>query len=365
MNRAVQHLTVFASETPAPEPVLGEVVTLAMEGDSAPEWLHLLPVGDLTKHFSNGKRRYRLESLEDARRVIEASMAGGRDLLLDFDHQTEYAARPGVGGQAPAAGWITELDIRDDGIWGRVNWTPRGAEAVAAREYRFVSPVFKLNQAGRVQLLMRASLVNSPAFTELKAVASLHEGAPMDKLKEIAKALGLDEDADAEAVIAAIGSLKTAAGVATIVAKAFGLDEDAEPEAIAAAAAQAKDGGDVDPARYVPRTEFDALTDRVKQLQEDASTTGATAAVEAAIASGKLAPASKDWGLAYAAKDPDGFAQFVDKAPAILKPGTSMAATPKPEAGEDGLTDDQRAVAASLGVSAEDYAKTLGVKKDD
>jgi hypothetical protein len=112
--------------------------------------------------------------LTDAAAVITASLAGGRDLVIDYDHQSEYSARPGVGGTAPAAGWITQLEHREDGIWGQVTWTEAGAAAVAAREYRYLSPVFQFDAAGQAKRLLRAGLTNTPALN-LTAVAA--EGA--------------------------------------------------------------------------------------------------------------------------------------------------------------------------------------------
>ncbi|RWE48621.1 MAG: hypothetical protein EOS24_34125, partial [Mesorhizobium sp.] len=68
--------------------------------------------------------------------------AGSTDLAIDYDHQTVFGAIPGVGGKAPAAGWIKELQARDDGIFGRVEWTAAASAAIKAGEYRYLSPVF-------------------------------------------------------------------------------------------------------------------------------------------------------------------------------------------------------------------------------
>ena len=75
--------------------------------------------------------------------------------------------RPGVGGTAKAAGWIKAMELRDDGIWGQIEWTESGAAAVAGKEYRYLSPVFTFDKSGQVKRLLRASLINNPALTDL------------------------------------------------------------------------------------------------------------------------------------------------------------------------------------------------------
>src|SRR3546814_1790477 len=76
------------------------------------------------------------------------------------------------GGRAPASGWIKELQKRDDGIYGRIEWTAAARQALAAGEYRYISPVFNHDKiGGRVRAILRAGLTNTPAL-ELAAVAS-------------------------------------------------------------------------------------------------------------------------------------------------------------------------------------------------
>ena len=43
-----------------------------------------------------------------------------------------------------AAGWFKGLELRENGdeLWGEVEWTPKAAEAIRNKEYRFVSPSF-------------------------------------------------------------------------------------------------------------------------------------------------------------------------------------------------------------------------------
>lgn len=64
----------------------------------------------------------------------------GRQLQLpvDYEHQTLKDV------QAPAAGWIKELLLKRDGIYGIVDWTTRATEYLKNREYRYCSPVIEI-----------------------------------------------------------------------------------------------------------------------------------------------------------------------------------------------------------------------------
>jgi phage I-like protein len=90
--------------------------------------------------------------------MIARHMTAG--LPLDFDHATDFAAPEGR--QAPAAGWIKQVRAVNGAIQGRIEWTPKGKDAVEAHEYRYVSPVFEYDDEGCVVRLLRAALTNNP-----------------------------------------------------------------------------------------------------------------------------------------------------------------------------------------------------------
>src|SRR5260370_5636764 len=80
------------------------------------------------------------------------------------------AARIGAA-TSPAAGWIKQVRAVNGAIQGRIEWTPKGKDAVEAHEYRYVSPVFEYDDEGRVVRLLRAALTNNPNLN-LPAIAS-------------------------------------------------------------------------------------------------------------------------------------------------------------------------------------------------
>lgn len=104
----------------------GESCAVELAGD-VPEWIQLMPLGEIRTRGSDTRGPWKLS---DPAAVIKASQAMLDKLPIDYDHQTDYAQA--TGNAAPAAGWIGELQVRDDGIYAHVEWTEKGAAAIAA-----------------------------------------------------------------------------------------------------------------------------------------------------------------------------------------------------------------------------------------
>lgn len=111
--------------------ILDRALPAGPSDKGAPEWVHLLPTG-----FMKG-RDGRSYDLADPGGLILAFQANGIDLPVDFEHQNDKPEAR-LKGPVPAAGWIKELQIREGGIWGRVEWTASAAEMIGAREYRYL-----------------------------------------------------------------------------------------------------------------------------------------------------------------------------------------------------------------------------------
>jgi phage I-like protein len=351
-------------------------------GGEPPEWVHLLPSGTFTTNDGRGPFH-----LRDAETLLRA--AGGRDLVLDFEHQTDNAPRNGQ--PAPAAGWIKELAARADGIWGRVEWTERAAGMIRDKEYRFLSPVFQFSRATKaVTRLLRAALTNNPALEDLTALArkendmdliaklreillleaDADEDAVIARLKEreadhslagdsfssIRKALGLKGDTKAADVVAAVEAAAGDAAIAKATREALALPDDADAKAVETALAKKGDGGTKDSGTSVSREEFDKVNRQLGEVLGAQATERATAKVEAAVKEGKIVPAQREWAIGFAAKDPDGFNAFVSKQPVVLAPGAAGAAAPAKKGAA--LSDDEKAVCRAMGLDEAAFRKT-------
>lgn len=312
----------------------------------------LLPMGDIL--LRDGRGPYRLRDRAHAEQVIAATRTflGTLDFNFDYDHQVKAAAE-GKGGQAKAAGWIKPdtLSVEDDGIWGDVDWTAAAAAAIAAREYRYVSPYFVAlppAKGGDVIHMKNAALVNIGAIDLPAVAAGLSEEDENMDLTAIAAALGLAATATVEEIAAAITELKKPSTSA--IAIAAGLAETAGVEEIAATVAQMK--ANPDPAKFVPIDQVTSLTSQLGTLNDER----AEREVAAAVQSGKLAPAMKPWGLSLFKNDEQAWRDYVGNAPVIVAAGLH---TPKgdPKTKFTELTVDEIAACEMTGVSHEDFLK--------
>jgi phage I-like protein len=300
-----------------------------------PEWVHLIPAGTFSGR--DGRGPFTL----DAQAVLDAFASHGADLPIDYDHQSLTADEKA--GPVPAAGWIKELQAREDGIWARVEWTPRAADLLAHKEYRYLSPVFRYQaKDGRVVALSGAGLTHNPNLY-LQAAASRKESHAVDELLErLIYMLNLPVTATPDEVAAELAKLidrlKTAEAAAANAAEEL-------------AAAQAREP---DPAQYVPVSLHKQVADQLAALQADLARREAEAAVEAAMSSRKVSPGMRDWALDYASRDLEGFKAFAAAAPEIVTEGAHRRAE---SAHGAMLTDEDRLAAKLLGMTDEAFAK--------
>jgi phage I-like protein len=344
-----------ASILNAPPIALSAVDATPVDGATG-NWIKLMPAGTFSGRTGRGPfiagDRAGLAGIVSRTR----KRAGATDLVVDYDHQTVFSAVPGVGGRAPAAGWIKELDARPDGIWGRVEWTPAAADAIRAGEYRYISPAFSAATptGGKVSLLVSAGLTNVPDLDLAPIAASaFHPEETETDMKSIAKALGLPEEATEAEILAAMSALvsfKDALVAASGVAK----PEDAV--AVITTMRTASTAG-VDPAKFVPIEQVTAMQADIKALQASTASASAEADVSKAIADGKIMPALKEWALDLHKSNIAAFNAYIDKSP-ILTASQRIATTAAPAVIEPVLDDADLLVMSQLGLSKEQMLKS-------
>ena len=172
------------STVAAAQPVRGTAacaVALAIaEGDTGSfEWVELIPGGKFSAVDGRGPF-----TNEDPNKIIRASVARMPQvgLVVDYDHSTDLSAPEGR--PSPAGGWIKGFRVGDRGaIFARIEWTPRAADLLKNKEYRYISPVFEHSKDNEVECILRAALTNNPALIELPALASARTNS-MDKAHE-------------------------------------------------------------------------------------------------------------------------------------------------------------------------------------
>lgn len=300
-------------------------------GEDAPEWIHLLPAGKVTT--SDGRGPYTIASMSA---LASASLKPGQKLVLDECHSSDLAWK--VSGSAPARGWIVALEARADGLWGQVEWTPTGRQLLAEKAYAGISPVITHDKAGRVQLLLRASLTNTPNLQGLTALHS--EDNTMDWKAMLIELLGLDSAADDAAIEAALkGKMTTVAPQSA--------DLLTHPAVVAL------------------QSEITSLTGQLNTLTEGQARQAAEAFVDGAIAEGRagLKPVRDDY-VALHMSDSDKAEKLIGAMPKITG---SLVQGDLPAATDGELTAEDRQVMSLFNLNEEEYRAqqaALGLKKE-
>ena len=335
-------------------------------GAKAPEWVHLLPIagGDIQTGDDRGPYH-----VADAANLIALSFANTERLPIDENHSTDLAAPRGD--PAPARGWIVAMEARTDGIWGKVEWTEDGAELVAGRAYRGISPVVLHSEEMEVLTILRASLTNNPNLRGLTALHQQQENN-MDWMKFLAGLLNLGADATEDQVKAALkaelsekadgkgkgdGAGKALQSQLTEIGVALGVNQGADAAAILDAAKAAADGTpDVIKAL---QSENASLATKVGALSDGIAKNAATAFVDGEIKRGRAGVKPlRDHYIAMHMKDAGRVEKEIGSLP-VLGPSNTLVTPPDTKDGTVALNAEQSAVAKMLGQDPEDYAKTL------
>jgi phage I-like protein len=348
--------------------VSDKIVTVAAAATEVPvdgatplRHIKILPIGEI--RLRDGRGPYRIRDRAHAEQVVAATRQwlGTLDFNFDYNHG-EVAAAKQNGATSEASGWTkpADLTVEDDGIYADVDWTVDASAAIAAKKYRYLSPLFVARppaDGGDVIHLKNAALVNIGAIDLPAVAAGLSEENDQMDLAALLALLGLKPDASPEVIAAAVTEMKTKATAApstSSIAIAAGLADSATVEEIAAAVTTIKAAGAPDPTKFVPIEQLQSVTTQLNVLATDR----AEREVAAAIECGKLAPAAKPWGLEYFQKDEAGFKKWLGVAPVVVAAGAVVDEV-KPGAKRTSLTADEVAACDMTGTSQDDYLKML------
>jgi phage I-like protein len=353
------------------------ICKIVLSNDEPPEWLELIPAGDYLETLDG--REYSNANPEG---IVKLFNEDPRDVVVDYEHASEKKAP--FGDEAPASGWIDQLEVRDGAVWAHLKWTKRGHHMLSEKEYRYISPAFDYSTESLViKRLVSAGLTNQPAF-HLQVMAARdqqnmdHTGHDRpDKLedtmlKELLALLGLSENATEDEAKAAIGKIKAdgvegASKIEGLETKVTELEGEVATARSDLKTAQEK----VQPItldKFVPRGDYDIAVARADKAEAELAEQSKTehqdkvdTAIAAAMKAGKIAPASEEYHRANCstAEGLAGFEAYVDKA-AVIVPKSDLD-DKKPETGDGAkngeLTKEQLAIARACNISAEDFKK--------
>jgi len=157
----------------------GDDFVLASDG-----WVHVTPCGEFP-HAGAGVVQVIDRAACDAMaaefnsRKADTNFPG---VLVDFDHFSLDTSQ-----SSEAAGWITELESRDTGLWARVRWSDAGIAAVQGGRFRLMSPVFlppsQCEDLGggriRPRELVSVALTNEPNIKGGRPLANRQEASSL------------------------------------------------------------------------------------------------------------------------------------------------------------------------------------------
>jgi phage I-like protein len=335
--------------------------------------VQLLPAGEFAARDGRpGPGKTWRVSDEKGRSLAAAMNAtiAATPIVIDYEHQTLQANKNGQ--PAPAAGWIRSVVwLSGKGLMADVEWTERARAAIAAGEYRYISPVIEFDKAsGDVNAVHMAALTNYPALLGMDAVQAmtahpLFNDDPSEPdmkllLAELATFLKVPALADEAAAVAALKSyVPPKAALPEALSAALGLQAGADEAAALSAVAALKTPG-TETVQLVA-----TLQAQVTQLTARLQADEVAKAVDGAITAGKLTAAQRDQYVELGKKDKDMLTAILAAAPVIPGlAGQAAAAKAGAEGGAAGqavtaLSATQKLIADQLGLSHDAYLKQL------
>lgn len=126
------------------------------------EEVMIAPVGQFIGSDKDGnpvEQNFTEESLETIANDLNES---GREILLDKDHNS---AKDGLNRDTQSLGWFSKFIVKPlKGLFAALKLTKTGRELIENREYRHVSPVFRLGENGEPAMLVSVAATNTPAI---------------------------------------------------------------------------------------------------------------------------------------------------------------------------------------------------------
>ncbi len=259
----------------------------ALTGEAVPQRVLLAPWGQVES--TNGSF---VVDEESANMTLRAFDEHGTDLPIDYEHQTLGGTYSSPNGQAPAAGWVKRLLAEPGvGLVAEIEWTDQAKKMLAAKEYRYLSPVAIIRKNDRKLVAIHsAALTNKPAIVGMRPIINRAETQAGEDRAEPLSVLRDELD----------------------------LPVDAAPDEVLLAASQ-----------------------RLADLERDARQSQVEQRVQEAMRAGKLVEAQRAWAEALVAREEELFDEWFRTAPVVVQLGASV-----PPDGTNAPLQGERATAA-------------------
>jgi len=336
--------------------------------------LQILPAGEFRAIDGRPKdvKAWYVDAKVAASIIADLSARQNR-LVIDYEHQTLLAAENGK--PAPAAGWFKTLEWRDgDGLYAvDVEWTDAAKAHIEAKEYLYFSPVFSYSKkTGAVESVLLGAITNNPALDGMSEVAVAAASQLLINTESLT--MDLDELLERLRWMFNLPTLATPDDILVEVNKAVELIKadntetaaagfnlithlNTHHQSIASLTAQVESP---DPAKFVPVSVMQDLQGQLAALNKQINDGEVEDLVTVALSDSRLLPAQEAWARELGAKDIAALKSYLDTAqPIVALTGTQTGGNIPDGDGITDLTESQLAVCKQMGVSPEDYKKTL------
>lgn len=118
---------------------------------------------------------------ESLQKLADQLNSSNQQILVDADHAS---CRTGIERDTSACGWLEKFFVKPlKGLWAKLKLTNKGRDLVENKVYRFLSPVFKLDDNGEPIQLNSVAMTNCPALAP--DIAPIINAKPSQEILEM------------------------------------------------------------------------------------------------------------------------------------------------------------------------------------
>lgn len=298
---------------------------------------------------------------ENGYQLAEDINSSGVELMIDYEHQTIFIAQNGNGN--PAAGWIKKAEyISGSGLFADVRWTAKAASEIKEGIYRYISPLFLVDENGVVVKIINAALTNRPALHNLaeamamssqfsKFLTQKEDKNPMKEL--LIKLFALSAQATDEQITEKLNALIAAKGDSQVaLSDVYAKLNDANNQVVTLNAKV----NNPDPSQFVALSQLQAVQTEFNNFKQQIETEKRDAMIAVALSDGRLLPAQKAWAENLGKTNLQALSEYLNTtAPNPALNGTQSGGQDPNQGKPVALSDAELAAAKALGLTAEQY----------